>query len=143
MKTSKTSRGIQWEERQYVLGSREDYSHSSIKRTCLSCGHVVFIPQVYPDDWNIICEVCAIGSGWVYGLTRKVIGRLFNWVHEDRGNLPQVVADLASLGFTPERLTRIMRDWYLRWPGRRKRLNRLMNALEEAGLVEEGWEKAG
>ena len=129
MKTSKTSRGIKWEERQYVS--------NNIKRTCLSCGHTVFTPQAYPEDVHIICDICAIGSGWVYGLARKVIGRLYDYVFEEYDDLAQVVADLALLGLTPKRLTRIMlRDYYLHYPGRRDRLEPLMQALEEAGLVE-------
>jgi hypothetical protein len=51
---------VNWDEIDYVVGTRDDVTHTGIKRPCAQCGKDVFTSRRYPDKVPMICEVCAL-----------------------------------------------------------------------------------
>lgn len=50
-----------WSTVHFIIGTREDLSHSGIKRPCAHCGEWVFTGRTpYPDDVAIVCVGCAV-----------------------------------------------------------------------------------
>jgi hypothetical protein len=47
-----------WDAFDRIVGTREDISKNGIKRLCFNCANITFTDQKYPDDIQIICDVC-------------------------------------------------------------------------------------
>ena len=51
--------GVNWDEIEYVVGTREDVSFTGMKRRCSKCGHNVFFrDRGYPRRVPVLCDVC-------------------------------------------------------------------------------------
>jgi hypothetical protein len=49
----------EWASEDYVIGSRDDYLQTGVKRPCCHCGEPVFTSRQYPKGVPMICEECA------------------------------------------------------------------------------------
>ena len=51
--------GVNWDEIEYVVGTRLDVTFTGRKRTCSKCGHDVFFrDRGYPRHIPVLCDVC-------------------------------------------------------------------------------------
>jgi len=56
----KATSAIDWDKIDYVVGTRDDVTHTGIERPCRRCGHSVFTSRHYPERVSMVCEVCAL-----------------------------------------------------------------------------------
>jgi len=51
--------GVNWDEVDYVVGTREDVAFTGMKRRCSTCGHDVFFrDRGYPRRIPVLCDIC-------------------------------------------------------------------------------------
>ena len=51
---------VNWNEIDYIVGTRDDVTHTGINRPCNRCGLDVYTSRHYPRHVPMICEVCAL-----------------------------------------------------------------------------------
>jgi len=51
---------VDWDGIDYIVGTRDDVTHTGITRPCHRCQEAVYTSREYPNRVPMICDVCAL-----------------------------------------------------------------------------------